>query len=92
MAELPQTAYFTPEEKVQLLSGDCPRNVTKDRLKEWLSYCKGGSKDGSARSNATKKGLVQRYFLNCDLPLDVNENMKFIKAISLLVHPGSSAT
>lgn len=65
MTKLPDTAFFTPEEKVQLLSGDCPRNITRDRLKEWLSYRKGSSKDGSARSDSTKKELVLRYYLKC---------------------------
>ena len=45
---LPKTAFFSAEEKVQLLSGNCPRSLTKTRLKEWLSYRKGGGKDGSA--------------------------------------------
>ena len=31
---LPEGAFFSAEEKVQLLSGNCPRNVTKERLKE----------------------------------------------------------
>ena len=57
---LPESAFFSAEEKVQLLSGTCPRNISKARLKEWLSYRKGGSKDGSARSDAPKKELVLR--------------------------------
>ena len=81
MAKLPESAFFTVEEKVQLLSGDCPRNITKDRLKEWLSYRKGSSKDGSARSEATKKELVQRYILNLEKLLDMRENMKYLQEL-----------
>ncbi|CAB4022385.1 Transposon Tf2-9 poly, partial [Paramuricea clavata] len=44
-------------DKVQLLSGACPRHITKARLKEWLSYREGTSKDGSAKSDATKAEL-----------------------------------
>ena len=40
---LPEAAFFSAEEKVQLLrvSGNCPRNLTKERLKAWLSFRKG---------------------------------------------------
>ena len=58
---LPEAAFFSAEEKVQLLSGNCPRNLTKERLKEWLSFRKGTAKDGSARSGATKAEFSQRY-------------------------------
>ena len=58
---LPEAAFFSAEEKVQLLSGNCPRNLTKQRLKEWLSFCKGTAKDGSARCEAKKAELSQRY-------------------------------
>ena len=58
---LPQAAFSSAEEKVQLLSGNCPRNLTKERLKEWLSFRKGTAKDGSARSEATKAELSQRH-------------------------------
>ncbi|PFX24908.1 hypothetical protein AWC38_SpisGene10495 [Stylophora pistillata] len=57
---LPEAAFFSAEEKVQLLSGSFPRNLTKERLKEWLSFRKGTAKDGSARSEATKAELSQR--------------------------------
>ena len=57
---LPEAAFFSAEEKVQLLSGNC-RNLTKERLKEWLSFRKGTAKDGSARSEATKAEISQRY-------------------------------
>lgn len=56
---LPEAAFFSAEEKVQLLSGNCPRNITKERLKEWLSFRKGAAKDGSARFEATKAELAQ---------------------------------
>ena len=66
---LPQAAFFSAEEKVQLISGNCPRHITKERLKEWLSFRKGTAKDGhgntmvtvTARSEATKAELSQRY-------------------------------
>ena len=58
---LPEAAFFSAEEKVQLLSGNCPRNLTKERLKEWLAFRKGTAKDGSAQSEATKAELCQRY-------------------------------
>ena len=58
---LPEAAFFSVEEKVQLLSGNCPRNLFKERLKEWLSFYKGTAKDGIARSEATKAELPQRY-------------------------------
>ena len=46
---------------MQLISGNCPRHITEERLKEWLSFRKGTAKDGSARSEATKAELSQRY-------------------------------
>lgn len=49
---LAESAFFSAEEKVQLLSGNCPRHFTKQRLKEWLSYWKGTANDGSAQSDA----------------------------------------
>lgn len=58
---LPESAFFSAEEKVQLLSGNCPRHLTKEKLKEWLSHRKGTAKDGCARSDATKAELSQRY-------------------------------
>ena len=58
---IPKSAFLSAEEKVQLLSGSCPRNITKARLVEWLSYRRGTSKDGSAKSDATKAELVIRY-------------------------------
>lgn len=57
---LPEAAFFSAEETVQLLSGNCPKKITKERLKEWLSYRKGTAKDGSARTEATKAELSQR--------------------------------
>ena len=55
---LPQAAFFSTEEKVQLISGNCPRHITKERLKEWLSFRKGTAKDGSARSEARERGSL----------------------------------
>ena len=51
--------------KVQLLSGNCSRNLTKERLKEWLSFRKGTAKDGSARSEATKAELISQRYKDC---------------------------
>ena len=61
----PEAAFFSAEEKVQLLSGNCPRNLTKERLKEWLSFRKGTAKDGSARSEATKAELISQRYKDC---------------------------
>ena len=55
---LPEAAFFCAEEKVQLLSGNCPLNLTKERLKEWLSFRKGTAKDGSARSETTRADCI----------------------------------
>ena len=55
-----KTAFFSAEEKVQILSGNCPHSITKGKLKDWLSYRKGTDKDGSAGSDATKAELAQR--------------------------------
>jgi len=57
---LPEVAFFSIE-NVQLLSGNCPRNLTKERLKEWLSFRKGTAKDSSAQSETTKAKLSQTY-------------------------------
>ena len=56
---LPKSAFFSAEEKVITLSGKF-KCITKDRLKDWLSYWKGTAKDGSARSDASKAELAQR--------------------------------
>ena len=55
----PESAFFSAEEKVQLLIGKCPRLLAKKRLKEWISYRKGANKDGSARAYASKAELAQ---------------------------------
>ena len=57
----PDLAFFSAEEKVQLISGKYSRHLKKEKLKEWLSYRKGAAKDGSAHSDATKAELSQRY-------------------------------
>ena len=56
---LAKSGFFSVQEKVQLLSGKCPRLSMKKRLKKWLSYRKGTSKDGSAGAYATKAELAQ---------------------------------
>ena len=49
---------FSQEEILQLLSGSCPRHLTKSRLRKWLSYHVGTAKDGSASSDAKKRELM----------------------------------
>jgi len=56
----PESAFFSAEEKVQILSGKCP-GITKGRLKVWLSFRKRTARDGSASSDGTKAVLLQRY-------------------------------
>ena len=65
---LPGAAFLSAGEKVQLLSGNSSRNLTKERLKEWLSFRKGTAKDGSEGwwSEATKAELSQKYKDGCD--------------------------
>jgi len=55
----PESAFFSAEEKVQILSAKCP-GITKGRLKVWLSFRKGTARDGSASSDGTKAVLLQR--------------------------------
>lgn len=57
----PKYAFFSAEEKLQLLNGNCPRNITKQVLRSWLSYRVGTSKNGSASADGNKRELVQRY-------------------------------
>ena len=38
---LPEVGFFFAVDEVQLLSGNCLRNLTKEGLKEWLSFRKG---------------------------------------------------
>ena len=59
---LPQAACFSTEEKIHLLSGSCPRNLSKDILIEWSSFRKGTEKDGRVRSELTKVKKLH-YFL-----------------------------
>ncbi|XP_022791985.1 uncharacterized protein LOC111331189 [Stylophora pistillata] len=56
----PKYAFFSAEEKLQLLNGNCPRNITKQVLRSWLSYRVGTSKNGSASADGNKRELVQR--------------------------------
>ena len=53
-------ASFSQDERLQLLSGNCPRHLTKPRLRTWLSYRVGTAKDGSASSDANKRELMHR--------------------------------
>lgn len=53
-------AYFTQEEKMQLLNGSCPRHLTNSKLKAWLPYHVGAAKDGSALTDASKRKLIHR--------------------------------
>lgn len=52
--------FFSQEERLQLLSGNCPRHLTKPMLRTWLSYRVGTAKDGSASSDANKRELMHR--------------------------------
>ena len=49
----PESAFFSAEEKVKILSSKCP-GITKGRLKVWLSFRKGTARDRSASSDGTK--------------------------------------
>lgn len=60
MSASPEFAFLSQEEKLQLLSGSCPRHLTKPRLRTWLSYRVGTAKDGSASSDASKRELMHR--------------------------------
>ena len=60
MSSSPDFAFFSQEERLQLLSGNCPRHLTKPRLRTWLSYRVGTAKDGSASSDANKRELMHR--------------------------------
>ena len=60
MSSSPDFAFFSQEERLQLLSENCPRHLTKPRLRTWLSYRVGTAKDGSASSNANKRELMHR--------------------------------
>ncbi|PFX15210.1 hypothetical protein AWC38_SpisGene20579 [Stylophora pistillata] len=70
------------EEKAQLLCGDCPRQITKDRLKQWLSCRKGMAKDGSAHSDATKAELAQRTNNVQQANMELLELIKNVKSNS----------
>ena len=50
--------FFSQEERLQLLSGNCPRHLTKPMLRTWLSYRVETGKDGSASSDANKRELM----------------------------------
>lgn len=57
----PPNAFFSNEQTAQMLGGACPRGLTKNCLKQWLSYRKGTSRDGSAASNDNKTELFRRF-------------------------------
>ena len=61
MAKIQEPAFFTAEEKVQLLSGGCPRSVTKDRLNQWLSYGKGSSKVEVRAQDSIRKSSLKGH-------------------------------
>ena len=52
-------AFFS-QERLQLLSGNCPRHLTKLRLRSCLSYHAETAEDGSASSDAYKRELMHR--------------------------------
>jgi len=60
MGSSPDFAFFSQEERLQLLSGNCPHHLTKLRLRSWLSYPVETAKDGSASSDAYKRELMHR--------------------------------
>ena len=60
MSSSPDFAFFSQEERLQLLNGNCPRHLTKPRLRTWLSYRVGTAKDDSASSDANKRELMHR--------------------------------
>ena len=55
-----KSAFFTPEEILQLLNGTCPRHLKKEDLQIWLSYRTGTAKNGSASTSGTKRELLHR--------------------------------
>jgi len=59
MSSSPDFAFFL-QERLQLLSGNCPRHLTKPRLRTWLSYRVETAKDGSTSSDAYKRELMHR--------------------------------
>lgn len=58
--ELTENAFLLPEDKMKMLTGECPKHMTKQKLKEWLSFRKGTAKDGSAATSSSKKELFHR--------------------------------
>ena len=49
MSFSPDFAFFSQEERLQLLSGNCPGHLTKPQLTTWHSYREGTAKNGSAQ-------------------------------------------
>ena len=60
MSSSPDFAFFSQKERLQLLSGNCPRHLTKPRLRTWLSYRVETAKDGSDSGDANKRDLIHR--------------------------------
>ena len=52
--------FFSQEDRLQLLSGTCPRHLTKPMLRTWLLYRVGTAKDGTASSDANNQELMHR--------------------------------
>jgi len=63
----PDFAFFSQEERLQVLSGNCPRYLTKPRLRSWLSYRVETAKDGTASSDACKRELMHRWAVGCKI-------------------------
>ena len=61
MSSSPDFEFFSQEETLQLLSGNCPRHLTKSRLRTWFSYRVGTANNGSASSDANKRELMHRW-------------------------------
>ena len=59
----PESVFFSAEEKVYLINGSCPRNISKARLKECIGLLivKEQAKMEALKSHATKAELVIRY-------------------------------
>jgi hypothetical protein len=58
-------AFFTTEEKLQLLNGTCPHPIllAKPVLRSWLLYRVGTAKNDSALTDGNKRELTHRYIL-----------------------------
>ena len=68
-------AFFSLKERLQLLNGNCPCNLTKPGLRAWLLYHVGTAKDGSALSDAYKHEPMHRWAGN-----EGNKDYKYLKS------------